>query len=105
MPDDKFEDAHAAIIAAGKKLPDLEPLEDWADIADAFAADPTLDNFQQLKEASRNLSSNLRGVGVDITPDRLARAADHEVSPDRHTGSPEDEQVNDYSANRYPGRQ
>jgi hypothetical protein len=101
---DKFSDVNSAIIAAGASLPDLEPLEDWADTADTFAADPTLDNFQQLKEASRNLSSNLRGAGVDITPDRLARAADHEVSPDRHAGSPEDERVNAYIERRYPGR-
>jgi hypothetical protein len=101
---DKFQDVHAAIAAAGASLPDLAPLEDWADTADTFAADPTLDNFQQLKEASRNLSSNLRGAGVDITPDRLARAADHEVSPDRHTGSPEDAQVDRYIQRRYGER-
>jgi hypothetical protein len=102
MPD-KFSDVNSAIMAAS--APDLAPLEDWADTADKFAADPTMDNFQQLKEASRNLADAAHGVGIEVSPDRLARAADHEVSPDRHTGSPEDEQVNDYIANRYPGRQ
>jgi hypothetical protein len=100
MPD-KFSDVHSAITAAGATLPDLEPLEDWADTADAFAADPTLDNFQQLKEASYAA----HGVGIEVSPDRLARAADHEVSPGRHAGSPEDEQVDSYIQRRYGERE
>jgi hypothetical protein len=104
MADDKFSDVHSAITAAGATLPDLEPLEDWADTADAFAADPTVDNFAQLKEASRNLAHAVRSAGIEVSPDRLARAADSEIVPDRHAGSPEDERLDRYVAKRYPGR-
>jgi hypothetical protein len=105
MPADKFSDVCSALKAASAKLPDLAPLEDWADTADTFAADPTMDNFQQLKEASRNLSTNLRGAGINIAGDRLARSADSEAVPGRHAGSPEDEQVDSYIQRRYGERE
>jgi hypothetical protein len=106
MPD-KFEDVHSAIVASAS-LPDAAPLEVWANVADAFAANPSVDNFAQLKMASRSLANSVRSTGIDVAPDRLMRAADIEVVPDRlsaDANSPEDGRINGYIANRYPGRQ
>ncbi|MGZ5141620.1 MAG: hypothetical protein ACXWCX_27815 [Burkholderiales bacterium] len=98
----KFSDVNAAIVASAS-LPDAAPLEDWSNTADAFAADPSMDNFSAVKAASRKLAHAVRSVGVDITPDRLARAADSDFVPDR-ASTPENERVDAYIARRYPGR-
>jgi hypothetical protein len=104
MPD-KFTDVHAAIVASAS-LPDAAPLEDWVNTADAFAADPDLHNFEQLKAASRGLANAVRrSVGVDVSPDRLTRAADSEIVPDRLSASPEDERIDSYIAHRYGNRE
>ena len=95
--DDKFEDVVSAIKSASAKLPDLAPLEDWADAADEFAANPNERSFAHLTSVSHSLSTNLRGVGIRVTPDRLAVGA----APQKA----EDVQVNSYIAKRYPGRQ
>jgi hypothetical protein len=93
---DKFSDVNSAIIAASASLPDLEPLEDWSDAADEFAASPSVHSYAQLTLASRNLSSNLREVGIKVAPDRLAMSADPQKA--------EDVQVNDYIRRRYGER-
>lgn len=47
-------------------------LKDWAKVSQAFEASPSVKNFARLTVASRNLSNNLKGAGIDVDPESLA---------------------------------
>jgi hypothetical protein len=78
----------------GQRL--AKPLEDWSTAAQEFETSPVARNVARLTLASKNLSNNLADVGIQVPADKLASAGG---------GSSEDEQVNDYIANRYGRRE
>jgi hypothetical protein len=55
----------------GRKV--AAPLEDWSRIRAEAETTPTSRNIARLTLASRNLSTNLRDVGIEVAPDRLIR--------------------------------
>jgi len=50
------------------------PVENWSNAAQAFGVSPTARNVARLSLASRNLSNNLRDVGINVSADDLTKA-------------------------------